>query len=108
MLSAYFASLEITSLKIKWLLFRRSLDRFWVHHTRFFVKPAHNAAPTNLSRRKLLKIAGLGLGALVVGKIVGHRLIEPLARRETSPGLAEAEPRAGKGTYWKQTFLFSD
>lgn len=96
------------SIKIRWLLVKRGLDRFAARRLGLFLKPAYNAAPKDQSRRNLLKIAGLGLGAIVVGKIVGHRLVEPLAQRETSLGLAEANPRVDKGNYWKQTFLFSD
>ena len=62
------------SLKIRWLLLKRGLDRFVTRRVGLFLKPAYNAAPKDQSRRNLLKIAGLGLGAIVVGKIVGDRL----------------------------------
>lgn len=103
MFPAYFASL-----KIRWLLFRRSLDRFWAHQTRFFVKPAYNALPVNPSRRKLLKVAGLGLGVVVVGKIVGDRLFSSLGEKHEVENQNVKVLPTGKGSYWKQTFLFSD
>ncbi|MDO8503792.1 MAG: hypothetical protein Q7S60_03805 [bacterium] len=99
---------QLESLQIKWLLFKRDAGRFSVRYFGFFAKPAYNAAPKNQSRRNFLKITGLGLGAIVVGKIVGDRLFSSLGEKHEVENQGVKVQTAGKGNYWKQTFLFSD